>query len=180
MNSRGSTRSWLLLAALVLAGFGWFCGHHFWTEFDQYDRTLRQLESSASLANQIGLLQTKPDRAAVQSRSESTLAEAIEKSTVDAGVSQQQIARIEPLTARRASDADYLEHSTQLQLDAVTLEQLAAMLAKLRANEELAQLQASAVRISAPFQADVQAPETWNVELTLTYYVYSPKTSVDP
>jgi hypothetical protein len=40
----------------------------------------------------------------------------------------------------------------------------------------LDQLRVSAMRISTPYQAaSVEGPETWNVELTLTYFVYSPK-----
>jgi type II secretory pathway component PulM len=154
-----------------------------WLSYRQYENgrarlasAQQDLEEAATLAQQITLLRQKPDRAAASSRSEQSLAEAIEKSTAAAGLVREQIARIEPQPPRRAGDTDYLEHATMVQIDAVRLDQLAQAIQALRGVAGLDQLRVSAMRISAPYQApSIEGPETWNVELTLTYFVYSPK-----
>ena len=144
-----------------------------------YEGAVQSLQEAASLVDQMKLLRAKPDKAALQSRSDRTLAEQIERAAVAAGIAREQIARIEPQAPRRAADADYLEHSTILQLDSVPLKQFAAALTSLRLGSQgLSDLKVSTLRIAAPYQAgDASSDERWNIELTLTYFVYSPKTS---
>jgi type II secretory pathway component PulM len=164
-----------LALALLLAAC-WMSYHHFEKGRTRFGRVQQDLEEAAALAQQIKLLRQKPDRAAASSRSEQSLAEAIEKSTAAAGLARDQIARIDPQPPRRAGDTDYLEHATTVQIDAVRLDQLAQAMQALRSMAGLDQLRVAAMRISTPYQAaSSEGPETWNVELTLTYYVYSPK-----
>lgn len=112
----------------------------------------------------------------MQSQSHQALAEAIEKSADSSGVPRERIARVEPQQPRRAGDSDYLEHGTTVQFDGVTLAQLAKTLQSLRSTAGLDQLRVSTLRITTPYRtAAEESPETWNVELILTYYVYSPK-----
>jgi hypothetical protein len=167
------------LALALLATIGWFSFAHFSDGHQQFDAAVRELEQSTALAEQIALLRNKPDRAAAQSRSEQALAESIEKSAAAANVPQEKLARIEPQQPRRSGDSDYLEHATVVQLDGVTLAQLATTLTALRASGAgHEQLRVSTLRIAAPYQtAESQGEEPWNVELTLSYFVYSPKTS---
>jgi len=163
---------------VTLAATGWFSFVHFDDARRSFESAQQELGRSVSLANQIALLRQKPDRAAVQSRSEQALAEAIEKSAAAAGVAREQVARVEPQQPRRSGDSDYLEHATVVQLDGITLGQLAGALAALRSTSGLEQLRVSTLRIAAPYQAAAsQGAEPWNVELTLSYFVYSPKTA---
>jgi hypothetical protein len=170
---------WQLIIVAALAAPCWFSWLHYSEGRESFLAAQHELDQSASLANQILLLRQKPDRAAAQSRSEQSLAEAIEKSAAAAGVSREKVARVEPQQPRRAGESDYLEHATVVQLDGVTLAQLANTLTTLRSSGAgLEQLRVSALRISAPYQAAAsQGPEPWNVELTLSYFVYSPKTA---
>jgi hypothetical protein len=170
-----------LLSVVVVATAGWFSLDHYQQRREAFERLSSEVQQASHLARQIELLRLKPDRAASQSRSEQSLAEAIEKATASAGLAREQIARIEPQQPRRAGESDYLEHGTVLQLDGVPLPQLASMLTALRSGEGLQQLRVSTLRLAAPFQtAQSQDAEVWNAELTLTYYVYSPKTAAAP
>jgi hypothetical protein len=176
-----STPSPLLMNLLIFASLGtigWLSFDHYDHRRQSFERLSSELEQATSLSRQISLLRQKPDRAASQSRSDQSLAETIEKSTAAAGVVREQIARIEPQQPRRSGESDYLDHSTVVQLDGVSLAQLASTLVALRGSAGLEQLRVSTLRIAAPFQtAQSGDTEVWNVELTLTYYVYSPKTA---
>jgi hypothetical protein len=176
--AKPNTRLLHILILTVLGVAGWFSFAHFSEARQQFTDAVQDLEQSTALAEQITLLRQKPDRAVTQSRSEQALAEAIEKSAIAAGVARERVARIEPQQPRRAGDSDYLEHATVVQLDGVTLAQLAATLTSLRASGAgHDQLRVSALRISAPYQAAASAgAEPWNVELSLSYFIYSPKT----
>lgn len=167
-----------LLVVSAMATLGWLSFDRFDRRREEFRRLSAELEQAAGLSRQIELLRQKPDRAAAQSRSDQSLAQSIEKSTAAAGMAREQIARIEPQQPRRTGESDYLEHGTVLQLDGVTLSQLASMLSALRQGEQLQQLRVSALRLAAPFQTAASGDaEVWNIELTLTYCVYSPKTA---
>jgi hypothetical protein len=167
-----------LLIFAALATIGWLSFDHYDHERQFFERLSGELAQASSLSQQIALLRQKPDRAASQSRSDQSLAETIEKSTASAGLAREQIARIEPQQPRRSGESEYLDHSTVVQLDGVSLAQLASTVVALRGHEGLEQLRVSTLRIAAPFQtAQSGDMEVWNVELTLTYYVYSPKTA---
>lgn len=178
-NAKRSSRVVELLAVALLATGAWLSFEHFSAGKTRFEDSQRNLNSVAALTSQIEILRQKPDRAAAQSQSAQALAEAVEKSAATAGVAQERVARIEPQQPRRAGDTDYLEHATVVALDGVTLRQLAELLKSLRASGPgLDQLRVSNLRISAPYQVrDEGSTETWNLELTLTYFVYSPKTA---
>ena len=167
-----------LLMASSLVMIGWLAFGHYDQRRRGYEELVAELEQTSSLGRQIEILRLKPDRVASQSRSDQSLAESIEKSTATAGMTRESISRIEPQQPRRSGDSDYLDHSTVVQLDGITLPQLASMLLELRKGEGLAQLRVSTLRLAAPFQtAPPGDAEVWNAELTLTYFVYSPKTA---
>ncbi|MCA9234849.1 MAG: hypothetical protein KDA44_05235 [Planctomycetales bacterium] len=177
MSSRASVSPRLQLALLAtLAGTAvWACAWRYGERRTAFRETQASLQRCTGLAAQIRILRDRPDQAASESRSEQALAEAIERAVKEAGVGIQQIARIEPQPPRRVGETDYLEHATAVQLDGVTLAQLATWLTRLKQGD-LQQLRVSSARIVAPFQTTESAgPETWNVEVTLTYLVYLPK-----
>jgi hypothetical protein len=165
-----------LLAAALLLVAGWLSYGHYVGAQTTFDDAQQELQQAVGLVQQIEVLREKPDRARVESRSEQALAEAIEKSAAGSGVDRERIARIEPQQPRRAGDTEYLEHATVVQFDGITLAQLAQAVQALRGVAGLDQLRVSTLRVSALYQAgEGGGPENWNVELTLTYFVYSPK-----
>jgi hypothetical protein len=141
------------LSLMLLLAAGWLSYRHFENGRTRFASAQQDLDEAAALAQQIKLLRQKPDRAAASSRSEQSLAEAIEKSTAAAGLAREQIARIDPQPPRRAGDTDYLEHATMVQVDGVRLDQLAQAMQALRSTPGLDQLRVSAMRISTPYQA---------------------------
>lgn len=166
-----------MLIVACLAVLGWLSFDHYDQRRRSFEQLTSELDQASGLARQIELLRQKPDRAVTQSRSDQSLAEVIETSASTAGVAREQIARIEPQQPQRSGESDYLDHSTVVQFDGIGLPQLASMLAALRGSPGLEQLRVSTLRLAAPFQtAQSGDTEVWNVELTLTYYVYSPKT----
>ena len=73
-----------------------------------------------------------------------------------------------------------MEHATVVQLEGVTLAEFAQLSVNLRKlDASLGQLHLTTLRIDAPYRQDQQGKnqERWNVEFTLTYFVYSPKSS---
>lgn len=139
-----------------------------------------ELEFASEAAQQIEHLRAKPDQATLETHSERALARAVERCASQAQIEQEQIARIEPQPPRRLGDTPYMEHATVVQLESVALNQLAALAATLRnLDASMGQLHLTTLRIDAPYQhetiSDKLKAETWNVEFTLTYFVYSPK-----
>lgn len=175
MNSR---RQIEFLVTLVLIILVWFAYAGMASNRQQFAEASEELEQAARLSHQIELLRSKPDQATLESHSQRALAKAIEQSASEVGIKPTRIARIEPQAARRAGDSSYMEHATLVQLESVTLKQLALLADRLRQlDASLGQLHITTLRIDAPYQQDTDSPSTeaWNIEFTLTYFVYSPK-----
>lgn len=175
MNSR---RQIEFLVTLVLIILVWFAYAGMASNRQQFAEASEELEQAARLAHQIELLRSKPDQATLESHSQRALAKAIEQSASEVGIKPTRIARIEPQAARRAGDSSYMEHATLVHLESVTLKQLALLADRLRQlDASLGQLHITTLRIDAPYQQDADSPsaEAWNIEFTLTYFVYSPK-----
>ena len=175
MNSR---RQLELLVALLLVALVWVAYAGMAASRERFVGASKELASATRLVGQIKKLRAKPDQAALESHSQRALAKAIEQSASQVGIAQTRIARIEPQATRRAGDTSYMEHATLVQLESVTLKQLAQLAEKLRQlDASLGQLHITTLRIDAPYQQGVatQSAEAWNVEFTLTYFVYSPK-----
>ncbi len=169
-----------LLVGLLLSGFVGFSYLQMTTSREDFTQASTELKKCLPLVSQIEKLRAKPDQATLETHPERALAHAIEQSAAKAGVTRDHIARIEPQTPRRAGDSSYLEHTTVVRLESVTLGQLAQLTTNLRQSDaSLGQLHVTALRVDAPYQGDQpdQQAEGWNVEFTLTYFVYSPKNS---
>ncbi len=166
--------------AALLAVFLWFTYVEYATSKQEFvDRTV-ELTRCTSLVAKIKTLRTRPDQAALASHSARALARAIEQSAAQAKITSKQIASIEPQTPRRSGDTPYMEHATVVHLEEITLAQFAQLAVNLRQlDASLGQLHLTTLRIDAPYRQDKQneATERWNVEFTLTYFVYSPKSS---
>ena len=167
-----------MLAVLLLIASVWVTYAGMDSNRQQFLGVSSELENATRLARQIKQLRSKPDQATLESHSQRALAKAIEQSASEVGIASTHIARIEPQAERRAGDSTYMEHATLVQLETVTLKQLAQLANRLRQlDASLGQLHITMLRIDAPYQqsADSQSAETWNIEFTLTYFVYSPK-----
>jgi hypothetical protein len=145
----------------------------------QYCDGLEDLASRRLRVPQITLLRLKPDRAARESRSQVALAKTIEESATRSGLKPTQVVSIEPQSPRRVADTPYEEYATLVRIEAVTLGELAKLAEAIREESSADHpLQVSALRVAVPFQTGKstdESVEAWNVELTLTYLVYSPK-----
>lgn len=143
-----------------------------------YIDTLGAIEICQKRASEIAILRQRPDRAARQSRSQLAFSKTIEEAAVASGLNASQIVSIEPQAPHRVDETFYEEHAAQLRLEGVRLPELAKLSALFSTKGlEDSPLQVSALRITAPYHVanSDEAKEVWNVELTLTYLVYSPK-----
>ena len=170
-------RPYLLMIVVILVAL-WFGYDHYVRQVERFNRVQANLVQSRARSAQIALLRVKPNQVMHKSHSERTLARGIEQAASKAGIPSERIARIEPHQPRRAGETAYLEHATQAVFEGITLRQLALLAAEFRQRSASSQqLRITALRISAPYQANPakgQRFETWNVEMTLTYFVYSP------
>jgi len=168
--------------AALLAVFVGFTYSEYATSKQEFvDRSI-ELTTSTSWVAKIETLRARPDQATLASHSARALAKAIEQSAAKAKITSKQIASIEPQSPRRAGDTPYMEHATIVHLEGITLPQFAQLAVNLRQlDASLGQLHLTTVRIDAPYRQDEQneATERWNAnaEFTLTYFVYSPKSS---
>jgi len=179
-NSSPSISALDVGGAVLLAAFLWFTYAEYATSKQELvDRSV-ELTKCTSLVEKIKSLRARPDQAALASHSARALARAIEQSAAQAKITSKQIASIEPQSARRSGDTPYMEHATVVHLEGITLAQFAQLAVNLRQlDASLGQLHLTTMRIDAPYRQDKpnEAIERWNVEFTLTYFVYSPKSS---
>jgi hypothetical protein len=167
-----------LAFCILLLGTGYSIGRMIDLRQQHFD-TLNELSACEARVPQILLLRKKPDRAAQQSSSQVTLAKTIEESATRSGLKTSQVVSIEPQSPRRVGNTTYEEYATVVRVEGVTLAQLAKLAAAIRTqNASSHPLELSAIRMSVPFQSGQRGnnpEEAWNLELTLTYLVYSPK-----
>lgn len=146
----------------------------------QHLNVISELSATEARLPQILTLRKKPDRAAQQTSSEVTLAKIIEESATRSGLEPAQVVSIEPQSPRRVGNSSYEENATVIRVERASLVQLAKLAASLhQQNANTQPLEVASIRLSAPFQSGLRSSESteeWNMELTLTYLVYSPKT----
>ena len=103
-------------------------------------------------------------------------ARAVEEAAEGAGVSPQQVVRIEPEPPSRAGESEYLRKSTRVELRRVTLTSLLRFTRGMHEAREGIFLRD--IRLQAPHSERLK--DSWNTELTLSYLIFSPKTKRDP
>lgn len=183
MNNQSTTTPFSVLelgGVALLAAFLWFTYGEYASSHQQLVDRTTELAQCKSLVTEIKSLRKRPDQATLATHSARALAKAIEQSAAAAHITSSQIASIEPQTPRRTGDTPYMEHGTVVQLDGITLVQFAQLAVNLRnLDASIGQLNLTTVRIDAPYRQDLKngSQELWNVEFTLTYYVFSPKSS---
>jgi len=175
------SRKWLV-AALSVAGLAAFLGSVAAWESAR-SMTLRaaaDLDACAALERQISVLRDLPRQAQAAALQQPEMARRIEKAAQQAGIDARNIERIAPEEPRRVGESVYLESPTQIVLAHATLGQLITFLHTLSAGTSGAEvaggdLRVQAVRLGAPRGGE--AGNTWRAEITVSYWVYSPKTS---
>lgn len=132
------------------------------------------LQRCEDLAQRIRTLENKSRLAGAQEIPMDELARPIEQAARSARIdTAQSLVRVVPESPRRIGDSSYKEAATQVQLRQITLGQLVAFLHSASSNGT--GLETTSIRLSAP--RDQENGEHWTVETTLSYLIYSPKSS---
>ena len=178
--TKNNARLHYLLFFLLLGGTAWFSGSKYMAAQQSLQERIASYERSAMKVAQIKTWGVSREESSLESRSDKTLNHAVEALAVKSEIAQNQIASIEPQQAVRENDTDFLKHSTVVKFDGVTLHQLAQLSVLLRSSKDnLGEIQITRIRLDLPFRAGQdtnvdQQREFWNVEVTLTYFMYSP------
>lgn len=135
-----------------------------------------QLAACQRLAIAIQQNRTLPKRASQEASSATDLTRRIEEASQRARLPTENLVRIEPQPAQRVGETSYKAQPTRIELREATLRQLVPFLLAL--SDEESGLQVTDLRLVEPRQTATLATfgETWNVEVTLTQLVFSPKT----
>lgn len=138
----------------------------------------QDLADCRRLVDDIQQIRSAPARAAMQSQSTDQLASRIEAAAAAATMPIDRLWRIEPQAARRLGETAYKEQPTLLELHEISLVQLVKFLYALNAASD-SQLQVRTLRLLPPRRSSsIDAEETWSAEVTLTYLIFSPKTTL--
>lgn len=98
------------------------------------------------------------------------LSRGIESAAQSAGIAAGEIDSIDPSPPRQLGNSPYKEKPTEVRLRQATLQQLITFLHRLSTGP--AGLTVKNLRLAAPHELD--KPDLWKVEVTLTYLLYSP------
>ena len=176
MRTSGSRREWAMIGV-----YGVLVAAALWTFVGMRGSRARavaaasSLETCRQLGQRIQLVQKRPMRASLEAKSSADLSRRVETAGKAAGLVTAKVERIEPQSPRRIGETSYTEHATLIQLSAVTLAQLVTFLDAVA--QGTPKLDVATIRLAAPrYEGSGAArPETWNVEVTLTYFVFAPK-----
>jgi hypothetical protein len=132
------------------------------------------LVACRQLAAQIRQLQQQTTHASLVSRPLTDLADLVERSAVGAGLTRDNIVRVDPEAVRRVGDTDYREQATEIELNAAALDQVRQLVDGLSAHDS--NLEVRTLRLRTPHEeASSDAAEKWLAELILTQRIYAPK-----
>jgi len=135
---------------------------------------IRNVQPCRELATRIKQLQAGPQRADLQSRSETELSRKIESAAEAVGLPRNYIVRIDPGEPRRVAESDYKDQSTEVEIRTVTLKQLVAFVDSITSDTGI-QVNFVWLTSPAPQTSAVHSAEKWNVQLTLTNLIFAPK-----
>jgi hypothetical protein len=163
-----------LLAADVWLSWNWLDGR----EALQLDG--EQLANCNALAKRISELRSAPARVEETARTSAALARLIESAAQQAGLPTDRIVHVSPGEPRRIGDSPYLEQSTAVELRAITLQQLIELTVNIGRAAPQLQIPSVAIRTPPGDPNSSNAPELWNVQLTLTAHVFAPRAASEP
>lgn len=138
------------------------------------ERSQREdLDDCRSMASQIERLRTGRQRALLKTKPSDELNRKIADWASRVGIPADRLIRIEPQQPSRIGDTPYLQQVTELEIMQTELPKLIELAQASQRDEE--GLKVSSMRLSLPrLESDKDGPEQWNIELTLTYLIYSP------
>ncbi|MEM9109982.1 MAG: hypothetical protein AAGC72_08150 [Planctomycetota bacterium] len=142
------------------------------------------LMACRTLSAEILRLRKSPALIEDQPQQHEQLAQRIEGSAINAGISPEQIIRIWPQEPRRLEDTVYKDKATLVVLREVGLDQSTQMLHEMASGP--GGVSVKSIRLTAPREqataSDPSRPsDTWNIEATVGYLIYAPiKTSTTP
>jgi hypothetical protein len=174
MTKLSSIARWIIpLAALaaVAISYGYYSKHT-----SRLAIAASNVRSCQELAVEIKRVRQAPQRAQLATRSLEDLGSVIEKAAAEAQVGRDRVLRIDPQPARRLGKTDYMEQGTEVELLAVSLQQLVGFLYNVARADD--QLKVEILRLRTPHGAnDSTREELWTVDLVLAQRVYAPTTS---
>lgn len=179
-ENHSNQKTFVVLLFVAVCFLTWFAGSKYLSARDSLTQRISIYEQCKLKVAQIKAWEDETGQDGDAGNSSGALNQAVEELSLKAGIAQEQIASISPQQPIRENDTDYLKFATVVKLDSVELGQLAQLLSYLRAESSYAgQLYVSSIRLDLPFRGTTsttrsKGKETWNVEVTLTYLVYSP------
>ena len=179
-ENHSNQKTFVVLLFVAVCFLTWFAGSKYLSARDSLTQRISIYEQCKLKVAQIKAWEDATGQDGDAGNSSGALNQAVEELSLKAGIAQEQIASISPQQPIRENDTDYLKFATVVKLDSVELGQLAQLLSYLRAESSYSgQLHVSSIRLDLPFRGTTSTTrsngkETWNVEVTLTYLVYSP------
>jgi len=138
------------------------------------DQAATDLAECRKLALQIGEIKDRPRVAGEQEKLAGETTAMIDVAATAAGITARQLIRIAPESPQRLGETVYKEKPIAVLLRGVTLRQLVHMGHALLAPNP--GLRIKTMRLSAPTPDDTT--DKWTAELTITYLLYDPQTTV--
>lgn len=141
---------------------------------DAADLADSNLVDCQNIARKIKRLRLQPAMATVEVKEESELSSKLDSLASGVGIQAGAISSIEPHTPRRIGTSNYLNRSTTVRMRGVTLQQTIQIMLGL--DDGTSELKVTALQFIAPRSSTIgNSTETWGVEFTVSYLLYSPK-----
>lgn len=138
---------------------------------DAVRRADEELKTCRRLISEINDLQQRPGFAAVEQESPAAMANRVERAARESQLPAAAVVRVAPHPISRLANTDYQISATSLELQNVTLKQVAAFSQNLI--DEDHGLTLRDLRLYAGSDPGVER-ETWSADLTLTQLIFSP------
>jgi hypothetical protein len=158
----------VMMAMLAIAAV-WSLGRMF-EQRRSARRAATDLAAVTAMAQRMKGLRDQPAVASAQDMGVRELGTRIDEASGKAGLPRNALRSVDPRSARPVGDTPYLQKPTTLELQGVSLTQLASFLYHLTSEPGLV---VRDLRIRSPRRDDVGSQ--WNAEATLTYLIYSPQ-----
>lgn len=162
----------LLVALLVITV--WSC-FRLKASYERASVAAVNLADCREIAASIADLRQSPSHASVDVRPVEELSRRIEQAVTFANVPLGKVLRIEPQPARRIPDSSYIRHSTRVELELVSLQQLIMFLVSLEESDSRLQVTEIGLRAPTGPSSPATEPEVWNSDVFLSYLVFSPR-----
>jgi len=159
----------VLAVGLLLASWTWLDARRLASKRDSLQTITAKIEEMQADVAQIKSLRTAPRRATERERPNDELLEEIRDALTAARISAEHWIGNEPSQPVRTTGSQYKRLNTRLLFEDIGLEELVRFVHALI--EHNPALSASQLRLYMPHG---RAGDTWNVDMTVSYLIYSP------